>query len=136
MRNLHLILFIIFSINCYAQKWQGKIIGLFEKEYGGTYTLVKLRKDMSFTYKWNPDLMNYELNGVYKIIGDTLLLNSKEDYITPEGNNISMINEKWIILNKNKIFQGDTLNLNMIYGGYYLKRNRKLMRSSNTYDEY
>ena len=66
--------------------------------------------------------MSYELHGNYKIDGDTIILNSDNDFITVDNKRLYFKNEKWIIINDNKIRTGTDYNPNTIYVGGFIER--------------
>jgi TonB-dependent SusC/RagA subfamily outer membrane receptor len=122
-----IIIFILISISSYAsfgQKKRKKIEGVFEKTSIDTYTIVKFYQSGLFEYEWHSHFLRRELKGVYEIKEDTLILNSSE-YLNLDSTSYEFKNKKWLIVNKNNIFQGESFNKKKLYIDYHLKRNRK-----------
>lgn len=116
---------ILVAVNGYSQNWNNKLIGTFHKEYVGTYTKVSFKTDSTFDFYKSWDIMNYNLSGKYEIINDTLILNSNEnDSVFIGGKQFFFKNEKWIIINENKIFTGSDYNPNTFYVGGFLVRKK------------
>lgn len=112
---------ILFALNGNSQNWNNKLIGIFQKNYVDTYTKVSFKLDSTFDFYKSWDIMNYRLSGRYKIINDTLILNSSDSALI--GNNhIFLKDEKWIIINENKIYTGTDYNPKIIYTGGFLER--------------
>ena len=105
-----------------SQNWESKLTGTFEKKYVGTYTKVIFNSDSTFDFYKSWDIGNYQLQGKFEIDSDTLILNSEKDFITVDNEHIYLRNEKWIIINKNKIYTGYDYNPKTIYAGGFLER--------------
>lgn len=122
MRTIFTLVFILIGPYGFSQDLGSRLIGTFEKKYVGTYTRVVIKADTTFDYYKSCDIMSYQLNGRYEIKGDTLILNSENDFITAYNEHFSMENEKWIIINDNIIYTGSDYNPKIVYVGGFLER--------------
>ncbi|KAF5048385.1 hypothetical protein DSECCO2_450640 [anaerobic digester metagenome] len=122
MKTILTIILILFGLNGISQDWSTKLIGTFEKNYVGTYTKVIFKSDTTFDFYKSWDIISYQLHGKYEIKNDTLILNSENDFITADDKLFFLKNEKWIIVNENKIRTGTDFNPMTVYVGGFLER--------------
>lgn len=101
------------------------IIGTFEKKYAATYTTIKFNPDSIFNYQKSWDIDNYQINGKYQIIGDTIVLNSTSEVKSTMGYTISIINKKLLIINNDELFDGSSYDPKVIYVGAYFNRKKE-----------
>lgn len=122
MKTILTIILFLLQLNGISQDWNTKLIGTFEKNYVGTYTKVIFKSDTTFDFYKSLDIMSYQLHGIYEIKNDTLILNSENDFITLDNEHFFLKNEKWIIINENKIRTGTDFNPETVYVGGFLER--------------
>ncbi len=122
MRKIVIIFIVLGSLNSFCQDWKSKLDGTFQKNYAGTYTEVEFNSNTTFKFKKSWDINSYNLSGTYQIKGDTIVLNSERDFVDINGDHFSMTEEKWIIIDENKIYQGIDYNPSTIYVGGFLER--------------
>jgi len=122
MKTILTIILILLGLNGISQDWSNKLIGTFEKKHVGTYTKVIFKSDTTFNFYKSWDIMSYQLHGKYEIKDDTLILNSENDFITADDQHFFLNNEKWIVVNENKIRTGTDFNPKAVYVGGFLER--------------
>jgi len=115
-------IFLLVSLQAFSQD---KVIdGIYDKQYVDTYTIVRFNKDKTFEYRWESHMQTINLNGKYRIKGDTIILNSNEPWKKFDSSTVEFKNEKWLFTGKGTIHQNDTIKPDMIYIGTELKRNK------------
>ena len=118
------LLFVLSSLLSSGQDKPKVIKGVFDNSVDNSYFIVKFEENGTFKYKSKYCLTSCVFIGNYHLIGDTLILESTED-ISPVQGTCSLLNERWLVIDQNTIFKGDTIKPKTIYVGGYFKRNTK-----------
>jgi len=99
------LLFTTVLLDANAQNRNNKIIGVFSQKYFYRFTIVEFRSDFTFDYHIMSERAHRQTSGKYKIVGDTIILNSFKQESLFDFNNV-----KWLIVSRNEILVSDKKN--------------------------
>jgi hypothetical protein len=77
---------------------KNKLIGVFSQQIFYRYTIIEFKEDFTFEYHIMSERAHRQTSGLYKLSGDTIILNSFS-----RKSEFDFVNKKWIILSRNEI---------------------------------